>query len=121
MLDIASLFSSKSRLDVLRVLAHQTAPLALRHIAALSDSPLFSVQRALAQLVKEEILIRQKKGRYVFFSMNEHHPFHTFLTRFFDLEMRSRLALLADSYSKKAQSSLDFSSTARELFKGARR
>lgn len=121
MLEFASLFSSRARLDVLRVLVRQTAPLCLRHIAALSDSPLFSVQRALAQLVKEKILIRQKKGLYVFFSLNEHHPFHTFLTRFFDLEMRSRLAFLADSYGEKAQSSLDFSNTARELFKGARR
>lgn len=117
---ITSLFSSKARLDVLRVLVCQTTPLPLRHVATLSGSSLFSVQRALRQLVDEKILIRRKKGPYVLFSLNEQNAFHSFLIRFFDLETKSRVALLADRYREKAQRSLDFSHSAQELFKGVR-
>lgn len=120
MQEIAALFSSKARWDVLRVLVHQTAPLPLRHVAALSDSSLFSVQRALRQLVKGKILIRRKKGPHLLFSLNEAHPLRPFLDRFFDLETEWRLTSLAGSYQGRAQGSLDFSSAARDLFRHAR-
>lgn len=115
-----SLFSSKARADALRVLTRQAHPIALRHIAALSDSPLYSIQRALTALVDEHILIRQESDAYVLFSLNRHHPFYPFLATIIDLESECQIALMAKQYDNRAQRSLDFSRTARKLFKGIR-
>lgn len=120
MKNLLSLFSSKAKADVLRVLVRQAHPIALRHIAALSDSPLFSIQRALTALVDEHILIRQESGSYVLFGLNQQHPFYPFLIRIFDLETECQIAQTAHQYDNKARRSLDFSRTARRLFKGVR-
>lgn len=120
MQNLLSLFSSKAKVDVLRVLVRQTQPIALRHIAALSTSPLFSIQRALAALVDEHVLTRQESGTYVLFGMNSQHPFYPYLTQIFDLEAGCQIAQTAHQYDTKARQSLDFSRAARKLFKGVR-
>lgn len=120
MLDIASLFSSRTRFRVLRTLVYQSQPLPLRHIAYLSGSPLFSVQRALKQLVEETILIQKREGCYSLFSLNTHHVSYPFLRQVFDLEMKNQIAFLSENYHKKAKSTLVFSSSARGLLKKAR-
>lgn len=120
MLDVATLLASKARLEVLQVLVCQGAPLPLRHIAALSRSPLFSVQRALNQLVDKRVLIRKEKGAYVLFSLNQKHESHSFLVQLFDLVRRSRITSLSAGYREPARRSLDFSRSTRGLFKRAR-
>lgn len=120
MQNLLSLFSSKAKVDALRVLVRQTHPIALRHIAALTNSPLFSIQRALSSLVDEHILIRQESGTYVLFGMNPRHPFYAHLIQLFDLEADCQIAQTAHQYDTKARRSLNFSRTARKLFRGVR-
>lgn len=120
MLDIASIFSSRARYQVIRTLYHQVAPLCLRHIAYLSETSLYSVQRVLHQLVDEGLLIRKKEGLQTLFSINRQNQFDTFLTHFFDLEMKSVIAASSTDYQKRAKSSLHFSCSALGVMKGAR-
>lgn len=120
MFDITSIFFSKARFKVIRTLFYHLDPLCLRHIAYLSEIPLFSVQRVLSQLVDEKILIRKKKRPHVLFSLNRQSGLELFLTQLFDLEMKTQLASASEGYQKKAMSVLHFSSSARELLKGAR-
>ena len=116
MYDAALLLSSKARFRVLRVLYGQPEPTHLRQIAALSLAPLFSVQRALKQLVREKVVTRRKKGLYVLYALNTAHPCHPFLAGLFQLEMKERVRFLAPSYRQKALDALDFSSSARLFF-----
>lgn len=120
MFDVTDLFSSKAKVKVLRTLFYQSAPLPLRQIAALAGSPLFSVQRALKQLVDEDLLIRKKKGRYTLFSLNPDHVYYSFLAQLFDLEMKSRIAFSSRGYEQKAKEVVDFSRSTRDLFEKVR-
>lgn len=120
MIDIADIFSSRARFKVIRTLYHQTAPLCLRHVAYLSEIPLFSVQRVLKQLVDEKVLTRKKSGSHALFSVNRQNKYDSFLTRLFDLEMNSLIAFSSDAYQKRAKSVLHFSSSALKVVKGAR-
>lgn len=120
MQNLFSLFSSKAKVDVLRVLVRQNSPIALRHIAALSGSPLFSIQRALSSLADGRILTRKESGTYVLFGMNQQHPFYPFFIQIFDLEAECQIARMAHQYDNKARQSLNFSRTARNLLRGIR-
>jgi hypothetical protein len=120
MLDVASIFSSKARFKVIRTLYHQTTPLCLRHIAYLSEIPLFSVQRVLKQLVDEKMLIRKRKGGQVVFSANRKNPFDAFLTQLFDLEMKTQIASASGGFQERAKSVLHFSHAALGIIKGAK-
>ena len=118
--DLASIFSSKARLRVLRTLTHQSASLPLRHIASLSETPLFSVQRVLQQLAEEKMVFKKRKGRYTLFSLNRNHLFFSFLIRMFDLETSNRIAFSSEGYDQKAKRLLEFSHSARGLLQEAR-
>lgn len=120
MFDVTDLFSSKAKVKVLRTLFYQSAPLPLRQIAVLSGSSLFSVQRVLKQLADEDIVIRKRKGRYTLFSLNPQHQYYSFLAQFFDLEMKSRIALSSKGYEQKAKEVVDFSRSVRDLFEKVR-
>lgn len=115
MADLASLFSSRAKTKVLRTLSCQSAPLPLRQIASLSDSPLFSVQRVLQQLTDEKIILRKKKGNLVLFALDQIHPAFSLLKQIFDLEMQDRIASSSNDYRQKAKGILDFSCAAQRL------
>lgn len=120
MFDLSVIFSSKARGAVLRTLCYQGAPLPLRHIAYLSEAPLYSVQRALGQLVDEKIVIRKKQGKYRLFSLNSDHEGYLFLTQLFHLEMNNRIAFSSKAYHQKAKDLLDFCVSAHRLIQEAR-
>lgn len=116
--DLTSIFSSKAKLKVLRTLCCQSAPLPLRHIAYLSDTPVFSIQRAVKQLVAQKILIKKRKKPYTYYSLNSNNMFYPFLTQVFDLEIKNRITFLSADYAQKAKRSLDFASSATRFFDG---
>ena len=121
MISTDSLFSSPAKLKVLRVLNYQPGPLALRPIASLSGAPLYSVQRALSQLVREKVVRRKRGGMYVRFELDEKSGAVPFLRSFFDLESGVRIAANAGKYDRKAESALQFINQALPLIRGARR
>ncbi len=117
MIDLAEIFSSKARTKVLRTLYYQAEPIPLRHVATISDLPVFSIQCALKALVGEKIIKRKKRKKYTLFSLNEDHPCYQFLSKVFHLEMTSCLQADSDQYHKKAKSVLAFAASARRLFR----
>lgn len=120
MIDISSLLSSKARWKILRVLFYQHEPIPLRHVAYLSGMPVFSIQRALVQLLDEQVIVRQEKQSRVLFSLNKRSESYDFLAGLFALEVRSRLKNLSETYHQRARASLAFASQARSFFKTVR-
>lgn len=117
MVDLAEIFSSKARIKVLRTLYYQQEPLPLRQIAYISETTLFSIQRALHQMVEEGLIVKKKQNQYRLFSLNRDHRHYHFLNQVFDAE---REIPLLCCYDKKAASLLDFVCDARNLLKAAK-
>ncbi len=115
MFDITTLFASKAKIAVLRALYYQSTPLPLRHVALLAGTNLYSVQRALQQLVEEKIVTKKRQGKYRLFSLDKDNLYYPFLASFFDLEMKNQTAFLSARYHQKAQGMLDFSSAAQRF------
>lgn len=118
--DISLIFSSKAKFKVLRTLFHQSTPLSLRQVAYLSEESLFSVQRALEQLVSQGLLLKKNKGHRMFFFVSQKHPYHAFLATLFDLEMKTRVSLESNQLHRKAAQCLKFSTEAHHLIQKAR-
>ena len=115
-IDLASLFSSKARTKILRTLHYQSQALPLRHIALLADVPVFSIQRALNQLLSEKIIHKKIKNQYTLYSLNKNHPCSNLLSLIFVLEEKALLQTKAPQYHNKAIISLNFSAAAIHLF-----
>lgn len=111
-----SLFSSRARFRVLRTLYYQNKPLPLRQVASISQMPVYSIQRALKQMVEEGLLIRKKKKHYRLFLLNKAHDHYPFLAQLFDLERRHSLSLFSNRFHQKARNLLDFVDQANRLF-----
>lgn len=116
MIPLHDIFSSTARIKVLRVLRHQTKPISLRRIALLSNTPLFSVQRALEQLTQSHLLIKKRVRNRVVFSLNYQHPSFEFLRDVFDLETKTKIREKAQTYSDKAKDVLEFTDSAHAFF-----
>lgn len=115
------IFSSKARGRILRTLYFQHRPTPLRHIALISDLPVYSVQKALDSLLTEEIVCRHEKGNNVLFELNKHHPLYSILEQLFITEAKTRIRMAAAMLPNKARHSLEFASAAKILLNHTRK
>ena len=117
---LSRLLSSRSRVAVLETLHHQPQPVGLRQVAYISELAVRSVECALKQLVDEGIVVRQRKGREVLFSLNHTSPLYEFVTDLCELAERYQIHLRASHLSDRAEAALSFSTSAVSLVGRAR-
>lgn len=111
-----NIFSSPAKIKVLRTLFCQMQPLSLRRIAALSCTPVFSVQRAIKQLLSEDWLHQTSFKNSICFTLNTKHASYKLIREIFDLETKSQLRKRAAHYSLSAKSALDFADSSHAFF-----
>lgn len=116
MLTLNTIFSSPSRTSILRTLQYQTQPLALRHIAYLTQIPIYSIQRSLEQLHKQKFVTRRKHKKQVVFALNKNHKLYDFIKKIFTLEEKQMLSEKAQAHKKRAQAILKFTSNLQKTF-----
>src|SRR3990167_866430 len=112
-----SIFSSVAKIKILRTLCRQSLPLSLRRIAAVSELPVFSVQRALQQLQDEKWVVRKKAQNRVLFLLNSRHEAYDFIHAVFDLEIHRHLEMRTHQYTAKAKAALTFADSAQNFFR----
>lgn len=118
---IFDIFTSKARGRILRTLYFQHQPTPLRHVALISDLPVYSVQNALDSLLTEEIVCRHEKGNNVLFELNKHHPLYSILEQLFITEAKTRIRMTAELLPHKARQSLEFANTTKTLLHHTRK
>lgn len=111
MINLSDIFTSKARVKILRILFCHSQFLSLRHISNLSQMPVFSIQRALAQLVDEKILVRKKIKNAKLYSLNRNHQAYELLVQVFNVETKNKIMFRSYQYKHKARSVLDFVSS----------
>ncbi len=116
MIDFSTIFSSRAKYLVLRVLALHTQPVPLRHVAYLAELPVFSVQVALKQLLKDKLIKRNEKKRFVVFTLNQLHECFVFIRKVFALERETIFEKPTKYDHKHAQSALVFADEMIEFF-----
>lgn len=121
MLDLSEIFSSRATTKILQTLNQQQSAIPLRHIAYLSGLPLFSVQRALKQLVQKKIIKRKNKNNYSLFTLNPSHPCYVFLSKIFVLENQYKIHAKSKSFNKIAQNVILFCADAGYLLNQAKK
>lgn len=114
--DLTTLFSSTAKLNVLRVLWNQRDPIALRHISYLSESPLYSVQRALKQLEDEAIISKSKYKNRILYQLVPGSPYYFLLDKVFDAEQKNEIDRRSKNYSSQAKQALEFASSTNQFF-----
>jgi hypothetical protein len=117
MLDFSTIFSSRAKYLVLRVLALHTQSVPLRHVAYLAELPVYSVQVALKQLQKEKLIKRNEKKHFVMFSFNQMHASSVFIKKVFELEREMFFNGPTKQDHERAQSALKFADDMIELFR----
>lgn len=115
------IFSSKARVRILRTLYFQPQAIPLRHIAYISDLPVFSVQNAVGSLLEDEIINSLKKDNCVLFKLNKSSPFYTVLEQFFTIEINNRIRMEAKTFYQKAREALAFADAANIIFRHAKK
>lgn len=121
MQDISDIFTSKARVKILRTLYFQLQPTPLRHIAYISDLPIFSVQNATKSLLSDKIINKREKENYILFELNKKHPLYTVLEQFFIIEINNRISREAQTYFQKAKQALEFANAANIIFTYAKK
>lgn len=114
------IFSSKARARILRALYCQTQPIPLRHVALLTDLPVYSVQNALTSLVEEQLLLRTEVAHNVLFELNRVHPLYSILESLFVAEMTAQIQINAATLHHKAQQILAFANAANTMLRRAK-
>lgn len=117
---IFDILTSKAKIVILRTLYFQPAAIPLRHIAYLSNLPVFSVQRALASLLESGMVCRSERDNNVLFELDRDNSLYPTMEQFFIIEMKDRIANEAKTHFKKAKAALDFANAANILFKRVR-
>lgn len=118
--DLASLFTSKTTIHILRTLSEQFKGLPLRHIAVLVDLPVFSVQRSLQQLSQKKIVTKKIRGRYALFTLNPRHPSYQFILEIFSLERQHQKHHPSDGLNRTARDVLQFCVDSATLFENVK-
>lgn len=121
MLNISDIFTSKARVRILRTLAFQGEPLPLRHIAAVSDLPVFSVQNAAQSLTADGILLKTERENNVLFELDKNSEIYDLLLQIFLLEARYRISKEARKNFRKAARVLEFANSASAIFRSAKK
>ncbi len=118
---IFDIFTSKAKVVVLQTLYFQEQPIPLRHLAEISNLPIYSVQNATCQLLDDELIIKIEEGNNTLFKLNKDHPLYNTLEQIFIIEMKDRIALNANSFEQKARRALEFINTTNVIFKHAKK
>jgi len=118
---LSDIFSSRSRTEVLEILAEHSEAVHLRAIAELSSVSVRAIQEALADLYSERVIQKKKNGNRTLFSLNQKHAAYSLICEVTDCSRQHYLETRAKTYAKYAQSALEFASSAQELFSEVRR
>ncbi len=121
MQSIADVFSSRAKTQIMEVLSQHPNGLPLRHVQALTDLAVRSVEIALDDLVQAGVIRRRRDDRKVLFLLDSHHPMTALLQQMFSLVMGFRLRARALTYQKSARGILTFNSQVRSLMKTAKK
>lgn len=119
--DVFDILSSRARALVLRTLFLQSNAIPLRHIAYISGLAVFSVQKALAGLLADDVIRRRDAGNCTLFELNRDAPFYPLLQQFFIAEMNHRIMIESGALGEKAKFALGLASSAAALFNRAKR
>jgi len=119
--DIFDILTSRARVKILRTLYFQLQPIPLRHIAYISDLPIFSVQNAIKSLSGDGIVNRRNSDNCVLFELNKKDPLYPVLEQFFIIEINNRIFTEAKTYYQKARQTLEFANAANIIFRHAKR
>lgn len=117
---IFDIFTSRARGRILRTLYFQKTPIPLRHVALISDLPVYSVQNALTSLQDEKLVHRFDMGNNALFELNPHHPLHPILTQLFVTETNAQIRESAALFQHKAKHCLNFASSTQKLLRRAK-
>ena len=121
MFDLDQIFSSKAKIKVLRVLYYHSEPLLLRHVARIADLPVYSIQRALKQLLDDQIIIKKKKKHYTYYTLNKNHPSYEFIVDIFKLQIEYQGRSRSKLYHDKAKRVLKFSDSSIKMLRKAKK
>lgn len=116
MIDFFDIFSSKAKIKILRTLYYQECAISLRQIAYISELPVFSIQNALKDLLREKIIKKRKKGNRLMIQINKESEYYNFLKELFCIEEKSRIAAEAKQFDQKAKNVLMFANSANNFF-----
>ena len=120
MKNVFDIFTSRARALILRTLYFQKEHIPLRHISAISNLPVFSVQNAVTPLVDEKIIKRIEKDNNVLFELNKEYPLYSVLEHIFIVEVNNRISLEAAAFYERAVQILEFATAANIIFKRAK-
>jgi hypothetical protein len=121
MFDLATYFSSRAKVTCLEVLCRHFSPLPLRHVAYLCNLPVFSIQRALADLTETGIVVRKKREHSVLYAMNRKHPHFRLFSKLFHFLDEELLKERPEGYHASARHALAFASESREIYSHRKR
>ena len=120
MQSLGTLFSSKARTEILRVLHELGNAAGIRQVARLADVYPRSAERVLAQLVSEKLaLCRKSKGQKVY-SLNHDHPDAPVLAAIFQAANRVSIQHASTTLHDRAASILPFITETSTMLKRAR-
>ena len=117
---LGKLFSSAARTEILRVLAHQPAPIGLRHLARLAGVHPHSAEVALKSLLDDKLVKRkQAMGRPVYV-LDATRPDTALLRAVFDAAEREQIRIRNRALQDRARSILPFINEATRMLDRAR-
>ena len=120
MVELGTLFSSKARTDILRVLHELADGAGIRQVARLAAVYPRSAERVLAQLTSERLaLCRKSKGQTVY-SLNHDHPDAAVLAAIFEAANRASIQQASAALHDRAASILPFITETSTMLKRAR-
>lgn len=119
--DVFDILSSRARALVLKTLFLQSNAIPLRHIAYISGLAVFSVQKAVAGLLADDVIRRRDAGNRTLFELDRDAPFYPLLQQFFIAEINHRIMTESRALGEKARSALELASSAVTLFRRAKR
>ena len=121
MKNMSAIFTSKARVKILRTLCFQEQAIPLRHLAYLSDLPVFSVQNALKAFVSEGLIVRTERDNNVLFELNPSDVFYPLMRQIFHLETGYHIRSEAKKYFAKAAQVLQFAGITHRILSRARK
>jgi DNA-binding transcriptional ArsR family regulator len=115
-IDLADVFSSKSKFKVLKLLIQYREPIPLRTISSLVELPIRSVVLALESLLQQEIVEDMRMNNNRLFRMNQNHLFCDELKNIFSAVEESEIKIRSKSYKNEATRALKFAQSATKFF-----
>jgi hypothetical protein len=115
----ADIFSSKTRVRILRTLFYQQR-MPLRHIAYFVGGAVYAVQYALKKLVTEKIVLHVYDKKHILYRLNKTHRAYPFIQHVFEGELHMEINSRSRLYNIKASSIISFCDSSRKLLSQAR-